>query len=430
MASTLRVSRQIVEVLATGNGKLRVSRQAVEVLTATSVPTGQEHDVAASDALALNQAAGAVVRNLHPSATDTLTLSSTAGVVFNNLHPSLADTLALSQTAVAVVQRGSVFSASSRLWLAHAAKVVAPRSLDVQDALDTVQQQYNADTGAMLDVIVGLQDVATATLTPATSRPTLDRLSFAEQVVAVVLRPDAKPAVALDTVVLVDNAWLNGTPGASSVLALGDVADATVGKVFRDAFTLTDLAAVNHIGGAVVSSVLAIDHSVAFIVVRPDTRWQYTPFVGTGAAANPLPPPAVLHGPVPGIGTCRFVFPVVSPTVFVALRSPEFGNKDRLQFNRISRETRGGTLVVFADPMWPKVETLVLTFSGLTKVQAAELLDFMAAHLGLEVGFVDWEGRYWKGIIVNPTDPAVQDGRGAMYTASLEFEGELTTWTP
>ena len=282
MASTLRVSRQIVEVLATGNGKLRVSRQAVEVLTATSVPTGQEHDVAASDALALNQAAGVVVRNLHPSATDTLTLSSTAGVVFNNLHPSLADTLALSQTAVAVVQRGSVFSASSRLWLAHAAKVVAPRSLDVQDALDTVQQQYNANTGAMLDVIVGLQDVATATLTPATSRPALDRLSFAEQVVAVVLRPDAKPAVALDTVVLVDNAWLNGTPGASSVLALGDAADATVGKVFRDAITLTDLAAVNHIGGAAVSSVLAIDHSVAFIVVRPDTRWQYTPFVGTG----------------------------------------------------------------------------------------------------------------------------------------------------
>jgi hypothetical protein len=430
MASTLRVSRQIVEVLATGNGKLRVSRQAVEVLTTATAPTGQEHDVAASDALVLNQAAGVVVGDLNPCVTDVLTLISTAGVVFENLHPNVADTLALAQAAVSVVQRSSVFSASSRLWLADAVTVVAPYSLDVQDALDTDQQQYNADTGAMLDVIVGLQDMATVALAPATSRPALDRLSFAEQVLGIVLHANAKPGIALDAVALVDAAWLNGTPGASSALALGDVADATVGKVFQDAIALTDLAAVNHIGGAAVSSVLAIDQSVAFIIVRPDTRWQYTPFIGTGAAANPPPPPAALDGPVPGIGTCRFVYPVVSPTVSVLVRSPEFGNKDRLQFNRVSRETRGGTLVVFADPMWPKVETLVLTFSGLSQTQAAALLDFMAAYLGLEVGFVDWEERYWKGIIVNPTDPVVQDGRGAMYTASLEFEGELTTWTP
>ena len=62
MASTLRVSRQIVEVLATGNGKLRVSRQAVEVLTAASAPTGQEHDVAASDALDAESGGGGCCR--------------------------------------------------------------------------------------------------------------------------------------------------------------------------------------------------------------------------------------------------------------------------------------------------------------------------------------------------------------------------------
>ena len=100
-----------------------------------------------------------------------------------------------------------------------------------------------------------------------------------------------------------------------------------------------------------------------------------------------------------------------------------------MQFNRISRETRGGTLIVFADAIWPKVETQVLTFSGLTQTQAQALQDFIAAHLGLEVGFVDWEQRYWKGVITNTTDAVVQDGR-EMYTASLEFECELTTWTP
>ena len=120
----------------------------------------------------------------------------------------------------------------------------------------------------------------------------------------------------------------------------------------------------------------------------------------------------------------------MSPTVSLPLRSPEFNNKDRLQFHRISRETRGGTLIVFADPMWPKVETQVLTFTGLSRTQSQALLGFIQAYLGLEVGFVDWEGRYWKGIITHTTDPVVQDGRGAMYTASLEFECELATWAP
>jgi hypothetical protein len=155
----------------------------------------------------------------------------------------------------------------------------------------------------------------------------------------------------------------------------------------------------------------------------------YTPFVGTGAAGNATPP-GPLVGPTEGIGTCRFVYPTTSPTVTVPLRSPEFGNKDRLQFNRISRESRGGTLIVFADPMWPKVETQVLTFIGLSFTQSQALLSFIQAHLGLEVGFVDWEGRYWTGIITNTTDPVVQDGRGAMYTASLEFECQLATWVP
>jgi hypothetical protein len=108
----------------------------------------------------------------------------------------------------------------------------------------------------------------------------------------------------------------------------------------------------------------------------------------------------------------------------VTLRNPELGNKDRLKFNRINRETRGGTLIVFADPMWPKVESLVLRFAGLKKAQADALLTFMQNHLGEEVGLLDWEQRYWRGVIVNPNDPVVEDSRGS-YSASFEFEGEL-----
>ena len=69
------------------------------------------------------------------------------------------------------------------------------------------------------------------------------------------------------------------------------------------------------------------------------------------------------------------------PTDEVTLRAPDFGNKDRLGFNRVLRETRGGTLVVFADPQWPKTQTLALNFSGLSRTRPSLSLPFSATIL-------------------------------------------------
>ena len=139
------------------------------------------------------------------------------------------------------------------------------------------------------------------------------------------------------------------------------------------------------------------------------------------------PPATLVWSPVAGVAAGTLVYPAAPPySDWLTLRSPDLGNKDRLQFNRITRETRGGTLIVFADPLWPKVQVQVLSFSGLNETEARGLLDFMTTHLGLEIGYVDWEQRLWTGVITNTTEPMVQDGRG-MYTASFEFEGELAT---
>jgi hypothetical protein len=108
----------------------------------------------------------------------------------------------------------------------------------------------------------------------------------------------------------------------------------------------------------------------------------------------------------------------------VTLRAPNLGNKDRLSFNRVLRETRGGTLIVYADPIWPKIQTLVLSFSGLRSSEAQRLRAFFGNHLGLEIGLLDWEHRYWKGVVTTPDDPIVQDGQDS-FSASFEFEGEL-----
>ena len=151
---------------------------------------------------------------------------------------------------------------------------------------------------------------------------------------------------------------------------------------------------------------------------------EYHPFVGSGSSV-PTPPATTLTGPESlSPGEFQLVYPAAgTPTDILVLRNPELGNKDRLHFNRISRETRGGTLIVYADPMWPKTQTLVLTFSALWPAQAFALLDFMKNHLGLEIGLWDWEGHYWAGVITNP-GPIVQDSKDS-FTASFEFEGQL-----
>ena len=127
----------------------------------------------------------------------------------------------------------------------------------------------------------------------------------------------------------------------------------------------------------------------------------------------------------------QLVYPATGAvTDSVSLSTPNLGNLDRLSFNRIQRETRGGTLVIFADPIWPKIQTLVLTFSGLKSVEAQTLLTFIDDHVGQEIGLIDWEHRYWKGVITAPDQPIVEDSFDS-FTAGFEFQGELDpTWNP
>ena len=71
-----------------------------------------------------------------------------------------------------------------------------------------------------------------------------------------------------------------------------------------------------------------------------------------------------------------------------------------------------------------------MTFSGLLRVEAQELLTFINNYLGLEIGLIDWEHRYWRGVITTPDEPAIED-RFDSFTVSMDFEGELDpNWNP
>ena len=184
-----------------------------------------------------------------------------------------------------------------------------------------------------------------------------------------------------------------------------------------------------------LGSTIGVEQAAVFLIVgaggAADTN-QYHPLVGAGTESSPTPPPSTLAGPLSSIiAPFQLVYPSEGAvTDSVTLRAPNLGNKDRLSFNRVLRETRGGTLIVYADPIWPKIQTLVLSFSALTRGEAQALLTFLDAYLGQEVGLIDWEQRYWRGVVMTPDDPITEDSFNS-YSASFQFEGELDeTWSP
>lgn len=103
-------------------------------------------------------------------------------------------------------------------------------------------------------------------------------------------------------------------------------------------------------------------------------------------------------------------------------RSMNLDDIDRIQSDRINRESRGGTLLVFADSLWPQTETLLYSVSGIKRPVAHDLLDFLSDNLGTPVTLTTHEGHQWTGLVINPDAAVVEDRRGS-FTVQLEFEG-------
>jgi hypothetical protein len=239
------------------------------------------------------------------------------------------------------------------------------------------------------------------------------------------------PVSASSTMSLYDALVRSNSVLSASNLSLVDFARASRIIPLSDSITLYDSASRLLKAGRSASSIITLQQSVTFSLIRASSLEQYCPFVGEGGSGAPTPPPTTLAGPIPGIqAQFQLVYPAAgTTTACVSLRAPNLGNKDRLTFNRVLRETRGGTLLVFADPIWPKIERLVLNFSGLWQNEAQDLLAFFANYLGLEVGLLDWEQRYWTGIILTPEHPVIEDSFNR-YSASFEFEGSLSSINP
>jgi hypothetical protein len=182
-----------------------------------------------------------------------------------------------------------------------------------------------------------------------------------------------------------------------------------------------------------VADALNLGHAVTYFYINPCIDKQYHPFIGESNVVGGITPPSselsLAQGLPVGVGF-QLSYPVDTPTDIVTLRAPEFDGRDRNTFNRVNRETRGGRLVIFADPQWPRINTITCTFTGLLKTEISDIQDFILNHIGEQIEVIDWDGRVWTGVILKPNEPATCDGKNK-WSIGFEFEGILkANYTP
>lgn len=167
------------------------------------------------------------------------------------------------------------------------------------------------------------------------------------------------------------------------------------------------------------SNTLNLKSVVSYIIVN---FCDYTPGIGEGNFD--YTPPSYIVPTLVRRETTILTWPYTSPMLTLELRNPNFDNIEQFEFRRINRRTKGGTLDLYRDETWPKVERLIMSFSRLSDTQRVSLFTFLQKSIGQEIGLLDFESRQWKGFILTPTtliSEAVKQG----HSVSLEFEGEL-----
>jgi hypothetical protein len=378
----LRVTRQLGEVLGTGGGVVRVIRQYTEVLSASYTIFNES----VSSTLSLGSESGEFL-GIGESALVGNTLNMTSEVVTSGLLQSIGSVMNLQQTMV--VQKPIYqFMVSPMRILSAVSRAGSERNLSLASEMLVTGQAgrgYDVDVATTLAVVQDMYRLQT----PSSTMNLTQTVDYGKT------KGLEVSDMALEQTVLLNADWVRP-----------------------------------------ITQTLGIGHTLTYYLPSPCGTKAYTPYIGENTIIGaPAPPDASLPF-APGLPVderFQLLYPGLGEaTDTVELRAPNLDNRERLSFTRINRETRGGRLIVFADPTWPQVNTLVLSFSGLSKAEVDSLQTFMVAHLGEEVGLIDWEGHHWVGVITSPTERAVQDGKGCdgRWTIGLEFEGVMLEEAP
>lgn len=318
-----------------------------------------------------------VVRGVSGSASSVLSLSDSASVA-HAYGRSVVDTLSLVD--LATESGGNIESAADMLFLSDMVSVdVSPINVSVNDTLNLTDSVQHIFDTIHTSSILSLSDSVVQGLDPIHDKLTLvDTVSVAH----LIFPTDGNP--------------------------FGGI---------HQSLILAHTVSVNFSASVSASDTLELSQSVAPVIVTAQDC-QYAPQIGATADLDVILPPVTQ--PTLTSGTLTLTW----SSLTVVLRNPEYDNKFQYQQTRVNRTTRGGTLVVFADPIWPKLKKLEFTVTYLQGIQMQELQNFLLASIGQTIGLVDWEGQHWQGIILNPEAEISNPQRGN-WSVGLQFQGEL-----
>lgn len=428
---SLRVTRQFGEVLGRGEGKLRVTRQYIEVLALAS----QTHEKSLTTAMSITD--NAHVPERHERIEDTLSLTERVPATFVE---DLLDDLGITQTT----SRTLPYSLTSELDLDDPFVYLhnVGEHISIHESL-TFTQDIDFESGLfnVMETVMNMSDSVNEIgprYKTVWTRIHLyqympSKFARAESTINLVdLTGRDYKAEASSTISLSHDMWRSSTPTTDMTLVQSLDWGKTKG-IPAQYLNLEHTIGLHGDWARAMMNELGIGHSLTYYLPDPCDTKAYTPFIGESTVSDsPTAPDADLpftQGLLEG-GRFLLLYPALGEsTDVVELRAPNLDNKERQAFTRINRETRGGKLSVFADPDWPKINTLVLSFSGLTKTEVGEIHDFIQEHLGEEIGIIDWEGHQWAGVITTPNERAAQDGKHG-FTLTFEFEGVLVEEMP
>ncbi len=377
--------------LAGAAGPLRLDLSDSLSLTESAIGAGPVA-VGSSDTLSLTEQG-----TVEADAFDTLVLTEIA-----DHSDDTRDTLVLTDSATST----STFFVTAADTESVSEAVNSTQDIGVTSTDESVEtaQTYDPVTNTVTEVEVGLGDAASGTVGSESSNAATDALSLTDA-------STGEPiSSAEDTLTLTESATEDAGPRASDTLSLSDTSAASQDY---------DLTAA--------SDDLSLSEAISLVVDASNVECTYSPFVGTNSDPDAPSPPASSYTAAGVTSGFRLQFPSTGTvTDEVIIRKPSFGNRDRLSFNRVNHQTRGGDLIIFSDPTWPEVEMLIVSFSGLKNEKADEIQQFMKDHLGLEIRLIDHEDRLWTGVISEVQNPKTRDSRGCYgFTISFEFQGEL-----
>ncbi len=234
-----------------------------------------------------------------------------------------------------------------------------PISTEITDFFTQDVLDYDPLTGEYRVVHNGLGDLVTQEV--IRNRPQDNKLYVADEIVYVFIKNTAVAKSVTSTITFGQD--VSGAKGIAATITFGQIIVQEVGRGISDDITITQTIGEIRRSNITVTDNLSLGDTTSYTKNENarEVLCTYTPFVGITSDDNaPTPPPTSSPTLIP---ISEITLTCEAAGTSITLRNPEHGDKDISQFQRVNRETRGGTLVVFSDPIWPRTQKIILEFS-------------------------------------------------------------------